>query len=83
MRLSDLRAGDTAVVCDLLTTGSMRHRLLDIGLVKHTVVTCLGAGPMGDPSAYRIRGAVVALRAEDASGVRVRLCKGREQNGTD
>ena len=72
MRLSELQTGESAVVCQLLIDGSMRRRLLDIGLVQHTMVTCVGKGPLGDPSAYRIRGAVIALRAEDAAGVIVR-----------
>ena len=33
--------------------------------------TCVAASPAGDPSAYLIRGAVVALRARDAAGIRV------------
>ena len=43
--------------------------LQDIGLVHGTVVKCLGASPLGDPSAYLIRGAVIALRSQDAAGV--------------
>ena len=32
---------------------------------------CLFAAPSGEPRAYRIRGAVIALRREDAALVRV------------
>lgn len=53
----------------LLLSGSMRRRLLDIGLVEGTEVECLGRSPGGDPSAYLIRGAVIAVRAEDARKV--------------
>ena len=53
----------------LLLSGSMRRRLLDIGLVEGTEVECLGRSPGGDPSAYLIRGAVIAVRAEDARTV--------------
>lgn len=45
----------------------------DIGLIENTLVECLGVSPGGDPAAYRIRGAVIALRAEDGKTVRVRV----------
>lgn len=69
LTLNRLRPGETGVVSELLTTGSMRRRLLDIGLVENTMVRCLGRSPAGDPSAYLIRGAVIAIRSEDCAGV--------------
>lgn len=50
---------------------AMRRRLMDMGLIPGTRVTCVVASPAGDPSAYLIRGAVVALRGRDAAGIRV------------
>jgi len=47
----------------------MRRRLMDIGLVEGTQVMCVQQAPSGDPVAYGIRGAVIALRREDAAGV--------------
>lgn len=63
--LCDLQPGESAVVQELRLGGSQRRRLLDIGLVNNTLVHCLGRSPAGDPSAYLIRGAVIALRAQD------------------
>ncbi len=70
--LSMLAAGQRAEVVSLRVSGAMRRRLLDIGLIENTVVTCLGRSPLGDPSAYLIRGAVIALRAEDGRDILVR-----------
>ncbi len=39
-------------VKELLSTGSIRRRLLDIGLIENTEVECLGRSPAGDPSAF-------------------------------
>ena len=47
----------------------MRRRLLDIGLIENTDVECLGRSPAGDPSAYLIRGAVIAIRAADCRDI--------------
>lgn len=67
--LSHLLPGQSAAVTGLASDGPMRRRLQDMGLVKGTMVKCLGASPLGDPSAYLIRGAVIALRHQDAAGV--------------
>lgn len=71
MGLHELAPGERGIVTALLTSGSMRRRFLDIGLVRDTPVECVGRSPGGDPSAYRIRGAVIAIRAADACSVRV------------
>lgn len=67
--LYDLKQGQKAKVKSLLSTGSIRRRLQDIGLIEGTEVECLQKSPAGDPVAYLIRGAVIALRSEDASNV--------------
>ena len=74
--MNKLLPGEQAVVMQLHTVGSMRRRFLDIGLTPSTVVKCLGCSPGGDPSAYLIRGAVIAIRACDSRTVLV--CRLRE-----
>ena len=64
-----LAPGQHAAVSRLRSTGSMRRRLLDIGLVENTDVECLGRSPAGDPSAFLIRGAVIAIRSEDCADI--------------
>jgi ferrous iron transport protein A len=66
LTLNRVPLGKTAKVRELLSTGSMRRRLLDLGLVEGTCVKCLQKSPAGDPIAYMIRGAVIALRDEDS-----------------
>ncbi len=74
LTLNHIRQGETARVKTLKSTGSMRRRLLDIGLVEGTRVECVQRSPAGDPVAYLIRGAVIALREEDSSRVLVEYC---------
>ncbi|MDE6959415.1 MAG: ferrous iron transport protein A [Lachnospiraceae bacterium] len=64
--LSQLSPGEKGEVLTLQTAGAMRRRLLDLGLAEHTEVMCLGQSPLGDPKAYLIRGAVIAIRAIDS-----------------
>lgn len=69
--LNDIAPGQHATVCALNATGSMRRRLLDLGLIEDTDVECLGRSPGGDPSAFLIRGAVIAIRAQDGKDILV------------
>lgn len=71
--LSELRAGQKAVVTELNLFNHMRRRLQDIGLIEGTLVTCVGKSPLGDPTAFLIRGAVIALRSDETSKVIVRM----------
>ena len=71
--LSLLLEGQRAAVTGIEEDGAMGRRLRDMGLVRGTEVKCLQQSPFGDPVAYLIRGAVVALRRADSRRVRVRL----------
>lgn len=67
--LWDIRPGQSATVRALLSSGAMRRRLMDIGLVEGTKVQCVQSSPLGDPKAFLIRGAVIALRGVDARNI--------------
>lgn len=69
--LSDIKPGQKAKIKELLSTESIRRRLLDIGLIENTEVECLGRSPAGDPSAFLIRGAVIAIRCEDCRNISI------------
>lgn len=75
-QLSCLQKGQTATVGRLACQGSIRRRLQDIGLIQGTQVECVGVSPLGDPAAYLIRGAVIALRGSDAADVLVEDIRG-------
>ena len=71
-------------VRQIKSTGIIRRRLLDLGLINETVVKALQKSPAGDPTAYQIRGAVIALRADDASKIVVELFdESRWNDGSD
>lgn len=70
--LNNINIGERAVVSRLRTHGSMRRRFLDIGLVEGTEVECVGRSPSGDPAAYLIRGAVIAIRDDDSRDILIR-----------
>ncbi len=65
--LATLSADTSARVLSLQMTGDIRSRLQDIGLIPGTLVTCVQVG--SGLAAYRIRGAVIALRHADAADI--------------
>ncbi|MGI6778853.1 MAG: FeoA family protein [Acetivibrionales bacterium] len=71
MPLNHLPLGAKAKVKALTSSGTMRRRMLDLGLISDTMVEALQKSPSGDPTAYYFRGAVIALRSEEASRVLV------------
>ena len=64
--LADLSAGQAGLVTELHSQGPERRRMMDLGIVPGTLVTVEMKSPLGDPVAYRVRGALVALRHEHA-----------------
>jgi ferrous iron transport protein A len=70
--LNDIGPGEHAIISELKSDENMKRRLLDIGLIRGTKVECLGRSPGGDPSAYLIRGAVIAIRSEDCENILIK-----------
>lgn len=62
-----------ATVLELTSEGPERRRMLDLGIVPGTRVEVALLNPLGDPTGYRVRGAVVALRREQARRIRVQM----------
>jgi len=71
--LSSLREGERATIKAFALEGDIYRRLTDLGLILGTETECLHKSPFGDPVAYLIRGAVIAIRNEDAEKILVLL----------
>lgn len=67
--LNDITPGKKATIKEILSSGSIKRRLLDIGLIENTTIECVGQSPSGDPLAFLIRGAVIAIRREDCLNI--------------
>jgi DtxR family Mn-dependent transcriptional regulator len=79
--LWDVAPGERAWVTGIAAAcqGAQRRRLLDLGVVRGTEIVPELVSASGDPVAYRIRGALIALRREQASWIQVE--KTREGDG--
>ena len=70
--LSRVPVGKKASVSSLRLGGADRRRILDLGVVGGTEIEPLYGSPSGNPVAYLIRGAVIALRSDISSGIMMR-----------
>lgn len=71
--LALLKAGEMGRVIELSAKcgGQTRQRLVALGVLPGTVIKVEMTSPFGDPTAYRIREAVIGLRKEQAQLIRV------------
>jgi DtxR family Mn-dependent transcriptional regulator len=72
-KLSTLEVGEQAQVVAIsrTTRGPERRRLMDLGLLPGTLIEAGLRSPGGDPTAYVVRGALIALRREQADQITV------------
>ena len=72
-RLSDLTRGERGQVVEISSQcrGLERRRLQDLGFLPGAELQAELTSPGGDPVAYRIRGALIALRKEQADLIRI------------
>lgn len=71
MLLSDLKAGDSAVIVKVLGHGGFRRRILEMGFVRGQRVEAILNAPLRDPIKYRLMGYEVSLRRSEAAMVEV------------
>jgi Fe2+ transport system protein FeoA len=77
--LDQLPMNTAATVVSLTSTGAERRRMVDLGILPGTRVEVALRNPLGDPTAYRIRDAVVALRREQARCVQIQVAAEEKQ----
>ncbi|MEZ4860914.1 MAG: metal-dependent transcriptional regulator [Caldilineaceae bacterium] len=71
--LSHLALGKSATVLRISQRcqGAERRRLLDLGILPGTTIKAEMVSPSGDPTAYRVRGALIGLRKEQAELIHI------------
>jgi len=74
VRLASLATGARGEVVRIAraSRGPERRRLMDLGVLPGTEITAEMTSPSGDLTAYRVRGALIALRKDQAELIRVR-----------
>lgn len=80
--LTHLKPGQKAQVANIspVCQGNERRRLMDLGVLPGTLVEAEFISPGGDPTAYRVRGTLLALRHEQANFINILSDSIRSEN---
>ena len=71
MTLAEMAVGHSGTILSVGGEGTLRLRLLDMGLIPRTRVAVQKIAPLGDPIEIRIRGYELTLRMDDAAKIEV------------
>jgi len=67
--LAEAEIGVTYIIKSVSCSGAALRRFLDLGLIPGTKLNALFRSPAKNPTAFLIRGAVIALRTEDCGNI--------------
>jgi Fe2+ transport system protein FeoA len=73
MFLSDIKAGQYAVIDRIGGSGALRRRILEMGILKGTRIYVEKYAPLQDPIEFIVKGAHISLRVEEAAHISVIL----------
>lgn len=71
--LTKLELGQTGFIKGINCRGSIKRRLLDLGLIPNTEITPIMKSIAGDPIAYEVRNIIIAIRKQDAENIQVTI----------
>lgn len=69
--LKQAKVGETVKVVKLTGQGSVKRRIMDMGITKGVEIFIRKVAPLGDPVEVTVRGYELSLRKDDASMIEV------------
>ena len=69
--LKEVGTGETVVVSKINIKGSVKRRIMDMGITKGVEIFIRKVAPLGDPVEVTVRGYELSLRKDDASMIEV------------
>ncbi len=74
--LNNLPLKKAAIINSVKCSDNLKNRMYDLGILNNSVITPIYRSPFGDPTAYLIKNAVVALRQKDCMNILVTPIEG-------
>lgn len=71
--LDTVKLGKTSKIIDINCNQLIKRRLFDLGIIENSNITPVFRSPFKDPTAYLIRGTIIALRSEDTQKIIVTI----------
>ena len=72
MTLDKVKINSEVIVKEINCTESIKRRILDLGIIEGTKIKPVLRSPLGDPTAYEVRGTVISLRKEEAEKIYIK-----------
>lgn len=71
IRLNDLSINKTAVISSVECKEHLKNRIFDLGIIEGEEITPIFKSPFGDPTAFLVKKAVIAIRNNDSKHILV------------
>ena len=71
--LDRLKLNKNGYIIDIKTNENIRKRLIDLGMIKNTLIRPVLKSPSGNIRAYEVRGSVLSIRDKDANKIMLKL----------
>ncbi|HOO54234.1 MAG TPA: ferrous iron transport protein A [Methanothrix sp.] len=68
-RLNEMERGERGKVVEISSCGSLRQRIMDMGIVRGAEIEMVRRAPLGDPLEFLLRGYKLTLRRGEAANV--------------
>lgn len=69
MKLSELNKGQSGRISKLSCSGSLKSKLIDMGVLNGVRIQVLRIAPLGDPIEILVKQYKLSLRKKDAEGI--------------
>ncbi len=73
MTLKEMKPGQSGQVVSIGEKGSLKRRIMDMGITPGTAVKVIKTAPLGDPVEINVRGYELSLRKEEAARIEVQV----------
>lgn len=67
--LDNLHPGEKARILKILAKGTLRKKLMDMGVVPGSEIEAVRTAPLGDPIEFRIKGYNLSIRKQEAANI--------------
>lgn len=82
LTLNDIHAGSSAVVTRIGSLGTLKRRLIDMGITPGVRITVRKVAPLGDPIEIRLRGYELSIRRSEALQIYVERAESADKHSS-
>ena len=69
--LNEVKLNEEVKIKKIDCTGNVKRRILDLGMIEGTKIKPVLKSPLGDPTAYEVRGSLISLREEESRNIEI------------